>query len=878
LVPMKSLRHSAGGMGEVYRARDTRLERTVAIKVLSARLSESPDLKQRFEREAKTISSLQHPHICVLYDVGHDAASGTDFLVMEYLEGETLADRLRRGTLPLAEQLKIAGEIADALATAHDAGIVHRDLKPSNVMLTKSGAKLLDFGLAKPLSAMAASAVSAAPSFTATRTLSGPSPVSPLTSQGAIVGTIQYMSPEQIEGREADARSDIFAFGSVLYEMSSGKRPFDGKSQIKIASAILEDHPVGLRLLQPKVPHELERLVNTCLNKNRGERFQCAHDLKLELSWLREPGKAPQGRATGVSSGASLWGGTITILLAIAAGIAALQWLRMPTPISVEAYLLPADKTSFTLNIDDASGPVTLSPDGKRVAFVAQDQQQGSDRIYVQSLDEREAKPLPDTDNATYPFWSPDSQSLGFYSDGVLRRVALNGGPVLDICSVVRFRGASWGAQGILFTPDTTSGIFRVAPQPNSTPVQVTTPGPNQTTNRWPIILPDGKHFLYLAANHLNNAPGNHSDIFYASLDGKENRLIVSAESNVVYARGHLLWEQGGSLLAQPFDPGSGKLTGEAEAIASGVGYNPSTWKAAFDANENGMLVYQSGLTANNSQLLLFGRDGKSVPVPDSSLLRDIRISPDGKRAAALTTGGSHEIWILDLDRGTRARFTFEYTSDGMAWSADGKYLYYSAIGKTNRIVRKAVDGSGQEITAWSSPTPVHVGDVSPDGQYLLLVKNYERIPFTTLLLPLTPGAEPRPITSDERRTPAHHASFSPDSKWIVYTSGETDRNEIYATSVAHGGKYQLTSTGVILTRWGQDGKTIYIVSRGGTIAALPITITDNTIAAGKPQPMFSAAGLVPWASSIAHGTQAATAAASSETLLAIAPTNRAPS
>ena len=843
---MKSSRHSplgAGGMGEVYRARDTRLERTVAIKVLSSSPALSPDLRQRFEREARTISQLNHPHICTLHDIGSD--NGTDFLVMEYLEGETLAQRLKRGPLPLDELLKIGTEIADALDRAHRAGSVHRDLKPGNIMLTKSGPKLLDFGLAKPVAMGATAGSGSAPLLSAALTMTSPSPQSPLTQQRALVGTVQYMSPEQVQGLEADARSDIFAFGAVLYEMASGKRPFDGKSQIKVASAILEDQPVALRTLDPRVPPELERLLSACLNKDPQARFQCAHDLKLEQSWVRESCKERKAERAVAKMTVGVWWVAAAIVLAIVAGVTALLWLRAPTPNSVEAYLLPTDKTSFTLNIDDAAGPVVLSPDGKHVAFVAQEQQ-GTNRVYVRTLDNRDAKPVPGTENATYPFWSPDSKSLGFYSSGILRRVSLEGGPVLDICSVVRFRGGSWGPQGIIFTPDTTAGIFQVAPQPNSTPVQVTTPTANQTTNRWPFILPDGKHFLYLAANHLTQGPGTHSDIYFASLDGKENHFVVASESNALYARGYLMWEQTGSLLAQPFDPGAGKLSGEAEPIAVGVGYNPSTWRAAFDVNENGTLVYQAGLGAGGGQLLLFGRDGKSVPIPDSSAFMDVRISPDGKRAAALTTGTSHQIWLLDLDRGTRARFTFEYTSDGIAWSADGKYPFYSTIGRPNRIVRKATDGSGQETTIWTNSTPVHIGEVSPDAENVLLVQSYEKIPFTTLLVRLTPGAEPRPITSDERRTPAHHADFSPDGKWVVYTSGETDRNELYVTSVLHGGKYQLTSTGGTLRRWSADGKTIYFVTRDGSVYVMPITVRDNSIDAGKPQLLFNAAGLVP--------------------------------
>ncbi|MFZ3265409.1 MAG: protein kinase [Terriglobales bacterium] len=832
----------AGGMGEVYRAKDTRLDRAVAIKVLSSNLTASPELKQRFEREARTISSLQHPHICVLHDIGHDAASGTDFLVMEYLEGETLASRLQKGPLPFTEQLNIAIQIADALAAAHSAGIVHRDLKPGNVILTKSGAKLLDFGLAKPLNSMAPSnASSSAPAFTATQTLPGPSPVSPLTTRGTMVGTIQYMSPEQIEGKEADARSDIFAFGAMLYEMACGKRPFEGKSQIKIASAILEDHPTPLRLLQPKVRAEFERLINSCLSKDPHVRVQCAQDLKLQLMWLRESGMQEASGETEKKGTTRAWWFFAAACVLLAAVITALVLRRTPAPMSVEAYILPPEKTSFTLTVDDASGPVVISPEGMRIAFVAQDDQ-ANNRIYVRALEDKDAKPVPSTENATYPFWSPDGESLGFFSGGRLRRISLTGGPMLDICKAERPRGGSWGADTILFTPDVVGGVFRVAPNAGSTPVQLTTVASDHTTNRWPVLLPDGKHFLYLATNHSNPEPSSRNGIYFASLDGKVNQFVVPAESNAVYARGHLLWEQGGSLLAQTFDPATGKVSGETAAVAADVGFHLSTWRAGFDANENGTLIYQASQGPGNEKLLLFTRDGKSVPVGDNNAYVDIRISPDGRKAAALGTGASHDIWLLNLDQGTRVRFTFGYASDGMAWSADGKYLYYSTIGKTCRIVRKPVEGAGPETTVYENDTPVHVTDVSPDGRYILVEQNYGKIPLTTLVVPLAPDAKPRPLSDDPIAT--YYARFSHDAKWIAYVTAETGRNELYATSLLQGGKQQLTSAGGFWNRWAADGKTIFFATGVGGVFALPIKVTNDAIDPGKPVPLFTVAGL----------------------------------
>jgi serine/threonine protein kinase len=839
----------AGGMGEVYRAKDTRLDRIVAIKVLPSHLSSDPELKQRMEREAKAISALQHANICTLFDIG--SQDGGNFLVMEYLEGQTLADRLQKGPLPLDQILKIGTEIAQALEKAHQQGIIHRDLKPANIMLTKAGAKLMDFGLAKPKLSIGSQAIGPFTPSTPTMNLASlTSPASPLTQKGSIVGTFQYMAPEVLQGGEADARSDLFSFGCVLYEMVTGCRAFEGKSQLSVFTAILERDPEPLNAAQPLTPPLLDCAIRACLAKDPTERMQTAHDLAMNLRWVVTSASTESGKSSLKFNWSWVAGlGALLLVFAAIAGFVGYRSAKSSdaaSSFSVESYILSPEKTSFTLANDDADGPVVLSPDGKKIAFVAQQEQQ-IDRIYVRALDEKDAKPVLGTENATYPFWSPDGQSLAFFSAGKLRRVSLNGGPILEICNATRFRGGSWAPEGILFAPDVTNGIFHVAPQAGSTPVQLTSVSPNQTTHRWPVWLPDGKHFLYLGTIHagaeVSDSSSNASNgIYFASLDGKENRFVVAAESNMHYAQGHLLWEQSGSLLAQPFDPATGKLSGESVALAAGVGYNPSTWNAAFDANENGVLVYQPGPDPNSRQLLLFDKDGKSVPVPDSNSFMDIRISPDGRKAAAMTGGTSREIWLLDLDQGTRTRFTFGYTADGMAWSGDSKYLYYSEVSKTSKIVRKAADGSGQQTTVFEDPRPLHVTDVSSDGRYVLFEQTYGQIPTTTLLLQLTDGAKPRPLT--DYVSGAHYARFSPDSKWVAYSTVETGRYELYATSVLQGGKQQLTSTGGWLSRWAADGKTIYATTIQGPVFALPLSVTSTSIEAGKGRPLFTFPGL----------------------------------
>jgi Tol biopolymer transport system component len=485
---------------------------------------------------------------------------------------------------------------------------------------------------------------------------------------------------------------------------------------------------------------------------------------------------------------------------------------------------------------------VVLSPDGKKIAFVAIGAD-SVDRIFVRSLDNKDAKPLSGTETASYPFWSPDGESLGFYSGGRVRRVALGGGPIIDICGAARFRGGSWGPHGIVFAPDVTNVIFRVDANAGATPVSVTKLASDQTTHRWPQMLPDGNHFLYLAANH-SDPTSSRNGIFFAALDGTKDQFVVSAESNAAYADGYLLWEQGGSLLAQRFDPSSGTLSGETAALAGSVGYNPSTWRAAFDAAANGVLVYQPGLSSDSGQLLVFGADGKSVALPDSGGFVDVRISPDGRKIAAVTNRSGHDLWVLDLEQGTRVRFTFAYTTDGIAWSADGKYLYYGTVMKPNRIMRKALDASEPEKTIFESPDPVHVSDASPDGRYLLIAKQYGKIPTTTFLLPLSAGATPKPISSDD--VSAITGVFSLDSKWILYASTETGHFELYVTPAGGGQKQQLTTTGAALGSWAADGKTIFFANPDGSVYALPIAIQGNDIQAGKPRRLFSAGGLVP--------------------------------
>jgi eukaryotic-like serine/threonine-protein kinase len=682
----------AGGMGEVYRARDTRLDRTVAIKVLPAHLSTNPDLRARFEREAKAISALQHSNICVLHDVGQEA--GVDFLVMEYLEGETLAARLARKPLLLDESLRIGIEMAHALDAAHRHGLTHRDLKPGNIMLTKSGAKLMDFGLAKPNGLGTVSSMSSAAS---TMT----SPVSPATAAGTVVGTLQYMSPEQLQSQPADARSDLFALGATLYEMLTGKRAFEGKSQISVASAILEKDPVPVSSLQPLTPPSLERVINKCLAKDPAERWQCAHDLAFELKWIAEGGGVPPG-----TSGASrrlrdltLYG-ALAIALLVATVLGLLYWRVVGVPAqTVTAEIAAPSKTRFSF-FGPASGAPVLSPDGRVLAFCAMDHD-GKGMLWVRSIDSGAARPLPGTEGANDPFWSVDGKGLGFFADSKLKTIRVSGGSVIAVSAAPVEGGGSWNREGsILFVPDYAKGICKTAAGGGNQAIVVAVNTPKVNVCSYPKFLPDGKHFLYLASGGDPAAAG----IYFASLDGKENRLLAKSNSAGIYASGFLLYVRDRALVAQAFDPTRGQLRGDSYPLVEDIPTSGGT--GVFAASENGNLVYLEGTGTSAKRLTWFDRAGKILGTTgEAADYFDLRLSPDGRMLAAnagYPAGSSNsEIWVDELPRNVRTRLTIDPDTDhGIpVWSADNSKIAFAALRGTARvgIYEKSVNGAGNE-------------------------------------------------------------------------------------------------------------------------------------------------------------------------------------
>jgi eukaryotic-like serine/threonine-protein kinase len=592
----------AGGMGEVYQARDTRLDRNVAIKVLPEQFSADTKFRERFEREARAISSLNHPNICILYDVGRQ--DGIDYLVLEYLEGESLAQLLERGPLPIRQVLAYGIQIAEALERAHRQGVVHRDLKPGNVMLTKNGLKLLDFGLAKPM-AGASGAVSALGSLTLSQH-------KPLTAEGTIVGTFQYMSPEQLEGREADPRSDLFAFGCVLYEMATGKRPFDGKTQASVVAAILATEPPPISTLVPLTPPAFERLVKTCVAKDPDERWQTAHDVKLQLQWIAEGG-SQAGIAAPVSTHRkhrerTAWAvAAVFVLVSLVAAVA--YWRASSAPQSVvrTSILLP-EKTQFTLM--GRNGVPAISPDGTKVAYVAV--REGQRYIWLRNLNSIDAKPIQGTEEGFAPFWSPDGRYLAFFSQGKLKKLAISGGAPEAICDADDTRGGSWGSKDVIvFAANRFSALFSV-PASGGIPVQVTELG-QSLSHRWPHFLSDGEHFLFVTTP--TGSVSNLSNIQLGSIKDKTSKLVLDSGYNLDLSNGQIFFMRDGVLNAQSFDEKRGQVTGEAVPIASDVQVDSLYSNALFSVSQSGMMVYAPSSVSNFAQLAWFDHKGEQTGI-----------------------------------------------------------------------------------------------------------------------------------------------------------------------------------------------------------------------------------------------------------------------
>lgn len=827
----------AGGMGEVYRARDTRLDRVVAIKILPAHLSSDPVRRQRFEREAKTISSLNHPHICVLYDVG--SQDGIDYLVMECLEGETLAKRLEKGALPLEQVLKFGTQIADALDKAHRSGVVHRDLKPGNIMLTPTGAKLLDFGLAKPTALLSSVA-----------TLTAATRNSPMTEQGTILGTFQYMSPEQIEGRELDGRSDIFSFGAVLYEMLTSQRAFQGKSQLSVASAILENEPVPISTFKPMTPPTLDHTIRRCLAKDTEERLQTARDLALELKWIAESGSQAgiATPATRLKSNRERQAWIFALVAALVAAILAFQVLNQPTPQAqvLRSTIPPPESGSFIF--DGPNGGAFLSPDGRNVAFIARVGK--VTQLWVRPLDSLTARALPGTEDTSFAFWSPDSRNLGFFAQGKLQRIALAGGPPQALCDADSNRGASWGRSDVILFARVSGEIQRL-PASGGTPQRVTTldVGRREGTHRWPYFLPDGNHFLFMAGSLGPVSPEN---VFYlGSLDGRGSRVLFHGSSPITYAMGHVLYLADRVLMARPFSLDKLDFTGEAFPVAEGVQFDSLFSSAIFSASENGLLLYQQGKGSRAHPLLLFDRTGKQLGnLSETGRNSGPRLSPDGKNLAydlVSANSGKIELWMLNIGSGNRTRLASDLLNLGShspAWSPDGTRLAYSSFLKTgNRaIFIKEVNQIAPEEQRWEAKDDAYVGAEiwTPDGKYLVLTERQKRRgEHRVSLLPVAGNDGAVPLLEVQGAN-LDQGQVSPDGRWIAYRSDETGKFEIYISSLPKPtGKLQVSIAGGVTPRWRHDGKELYYLAPDRKLMAVELKESGGSLQVASTQSLF---------------------------------------
>jgi eukaryotic-like serine/threonine-protein kinase len=805
-------------MGEVYRARDTRLERTVAVKILPPHLSENPEARQRFDREARTISSLNHPNICTLHDVGHQ--DGVDYLVMEYLEGETLADRLRKGPLPIEQVLKYGMEICDGLERAHRSGVVHRDLKPGNIMLTKTGAKLMDFGLAKALAA-SAEAIS-----NLTVTLSTPAGSHPLTAQGTVMGTFQYMAPEQVEGKEADARSDIFSLGAVLYEMATAKRAFEGKTAASAMAAVLERDPALISSVQTMAPVALDHVVHECLAKDPESRWQSAADIAHELRWIGSGGSGI-GKVAAEHPRRRLREHAVWAAVA-AALLGALIWSVASNPREREpartlrSFLPPPAQMSFDFT-GDFSGPPVINSDGTAVALCARTQKE-RDSIWIQSMSDLVARKLEGTDGAAFPFWSADGKSLGFFSDGHLKKIPATGGPVTVLADAPNPRGGAWNQDNvIIYEPDYRDTLWRISAA-GGTPVRLTKFETNKhTTHRWPQFLPDGKHFLFFATNHSGDSEHG---IYFASLEDGSYKHVLDADSGGQYAAGYLLYHLQSQLQALKFDPATGAISGEPVTVANFVEYDTGTWHTTFTASQNGLLVYEPGSKTLGTDLFWMERSGKTLgKVAERAFYKGSgRLSPDGKRLAISMGDPQADIWVLDLARGARTRLTFGgATHLEPSWSADGQRVAYTRQNGTTVMTgtslrARLANGGGQEevLMENNSATPITLlsPQWSPDDHYLVHMEQSGPSSAAVWALPLTGEKKPFPVVqaqSPQARIVQYR--LSPDGRWLAYSSTESGREEVYVTHFPTGqGRWQVSQNGGTFPAWRGDSKEIWYV------------------------------------------------------------------
>ena len=845
----------AGGMGEVYRARDTRLGREVAVKVLPRHLSSNPEVRTRFEREAKTVSSLNHPNICTLFDVGREGS--TDYLVMELIEGETLATRLVKGPLSAAEVLRTGSEIADALDRAHRAGVVHRDLKPGNVMLLKSGAKLMDFGLARATGL-------AGPGSSSGVSIEGltqsPTVAHPLTAEGTIVGTFQYMSPEQLEGKEADARADLWALGCVLYEMATGKRAFEGKSQASLITSIMGAEPAPISQVVPMAPPALDRIVRACLAKDPADRIQSAHDVKLQLQWAAEAGSSVSGAAAAPAVPATKTRRRGHVIPWIIAGVAVLAAAAMfrqgtrgvaPAPVAsgVHAAILPPGGVVYSSSTDRPL-PLAISPDGTQVAFCARNGE-GPDMLWVRPIDANDARAIAGTEGAQGPFYSPDAKTIGFFANGKMKRVGATGGAVITLVDRVEPRGGTWSPSGVILFGNTAYGpIWKV--KEDGGPVTAATvldSTRQESTHRYPWFLPDGRHFLYLARRSGAGA-GRAPTIFVGDLESPDRTAVMEVASNVVYASGHLLYVREGVLVAQRFDTDTFAVSGSAIPLVDDARMDERFSRGVYSASTNGVLVCMTGKNQTRTQLQWLDRAGKwlaDVGEPtDYTYGGTPELSPDDRQSVmpvANRERGTSDVWIVDLESGRRRRLTVDqFDHPSAIWHANGR----SVILCSNRTDTKmftldelAADGTFLRNAPYRGDEYLWPRTVSPDGQVLIF-------DASELSMRETPDLWVTPLQGDSTAKiiaggdgTQSNAQFSPDGRFFAYESDESGQREVYVAAYPDGGKWQVSQDGGGEPRWRADGRELYYVDQNNFIVAVEVNPGAATFEPGSTTRLF---------------------------------------
>lgn len=814
-----------GGMGEVYRANDSRLHRAVALKLIGLTGSSGShgDRLRRFEQEARSIAALNHPNIVAIYDVGTHGE--VPFLVTELLEGETLRERLNRGAIPVRKAIEIATQIAQALSAAHERGIVHRDLKPENIFLTKEGhTKLLDFGLSKEQE---------------TGPGAGVTVTSAQTTPGTVMGTVGYMSPEQVRGLPADHRSDIFSFGTVLYEMLAGKRAFTGGSSVETMHAILNAEPPEIDTTTARIPPGLEKIVRHCMEKDPADRFQSARDLTFALAALSgsESSLTLPAQKAQTDRRLRYWimGGAVA-LLALLAGPALLY-----PPANTKAR-----RMEFAVPTQGEVSQQAISTDGTMLAYVSPGDS-GEYAVYVQQVGSLQAAKLAGTEGASYPFFSPDDEYIGFFAGDRLKKIPVGGGGPVDLASVLSPRGGSWGSRNvIIYTPDASGVMWRVdADGSNARPLTDKVFKSPDDSHRWAVFLPDGNHFLFWSGNFDERTKDLTTGIYVSDLEAKEKTQLVACRSGAGYAHDNLFYvDDKGSLVAVGYKPGSTSVTGKPRVIAERVGVNPSTYWAAFSVSENGTLIYHLGVGAPLSQLTWVDRAGKELgKIGEPGIIANPQISPDQTRVAfdlANRREKNVDVWTYNLQNNTSARFTFDPSEETTGvWSRDGKTIAFRGIGSSQLLRLKAA--SGLEPDRGMANLPSEGSDFMPnswslDDRSLLTTVEFKKGGSSLILVSIPDGKMTTFLEGGAKR----NGQISPDGKWVAYESNETGEWEVFITTYpVAGGKLQVSRSGGRQPRWRGDGKEIFYVDPHGMLTAVPVT-TEPGLSTGTPTELFA--------------------------------------